>query len=146
MYLRSMILSLFAGSALVLPAAALRSWLTPEGLSAALAGKTIEGRYASGKSFTERYGADGRVEYREAGGMTTAGHWSITAGTFCTIYDGDVSGGCFRVARVGKNCFEFYFIARTEEAAAKRDENAPAWTARGSVSGEATSCDDDSSV
>lgn len=122
------------------------AWLAPDEISAALAGKTLEGRYATGKAFTEHYGADGRVGYKESGGFTTGGHWSITAGSFCTIYDGDASGGCFRVSRTGKNCFEFYFITRTEEAAARREHEQPAWTARGSVSGEPTSCEDGANV
>lgn len=122
------------------------AWLAPDEISAALAGKTLEGRYASGKAFTERYAADGRVEYSESGGISTGGHWSITAGTFCTIYDGDASGGCYRVSRVGRNCFEFYFITRTEEAAARRAGEAPSWTARGAVSGETTACEDGADV
>lgn len=121
-------------------------WLSADEISAALSGKTLEGRYASGRAFTERYKADGRVEYSEAGGMAAGGHWSITAGTFCTIYDGDTSGGCFLVARVGRNCFEFYFTTRTEEDALRRGADDPSWTARGSVAGEATSCEDNANA
>ena len=43
------------------------------------------------------------------------GHWSVASGTFCTIYDDDPTGGCFRVQKTGANCFEFYFVARTED-------------------------------
>jgi hypothetical protein len=106
---------------------------------------TIDGRYASGKAFTERYAADGRVAYKEPG-MTLAGHWSVTEGTLCTIYDGDPSGGCYRVARVDTNCYEFYFVSRTEEAAPGPPDGKPAWTARGALQGQASACHDQPSV
>lgn len=121
------------------------AWLQDRDIATAIAGKTLEGRYASGKAFTERYLDDGRIEYIE-GGKTIGGHWSVTAGTLCTIYDTDPAGGCFRVTRVGSNCFEFYFASRTEEAAPGPKEAMPAWTARGSVSGQASACDDGANV
>ena len=121
------------------------AWLPGADISKALAGKTIEGRYASGRAFTETYLPDGRIEYIEQG-MTIGGRWSVTAGTLCTIYDADPAGGCFRVSKVGANCFEFYFAARTEEAAPGPDGSTPKWTARGSVSGQAAACQDGANV
>lgn len=121
------------------------AWLQNRDIATALAGKTLEGRYASGKAFTERYLDDGRIEYIE-GGKTMGGHWSVTAGTLCTIYDTDPAGGCFRVTRVGSNCFEFYFASRTEAAAPGPEDAVPSWTARGSVSGQASACDDSANV
>lgn len=118
-------------------------WLLDAEIASALAGKTIDGRYASGRAFTERYEPDGRVQYIEEG-ATIGGRWSVTAGTLCTIYDNDPAGGCFRVARVSANCFEFFFAARTEEAAP--GGQTPQWTARGSVNGEASACQDAESV
>ncbi len=120
-------------------------WLKGDAIARALDGKTIEGRYTSGRPFTERYLSGGRVEYIERG-HTTSGRWSVTAGTLCTIYDDDPTGGCFRVAKVGANCFEFYFAARTEEAAPGPDGSTPKWTARGSVSGEPAACQDAANV
>ena len=120
-------------------------WLQDGDIQSALAGKTIEGRYATGKPFTERYLDGGRVEYIEDG-RTMGGHWSVTAGTLCTIYDTDPAGGCFRVARVGRNCFEFYFASRTEATAPGPEGATPSWAARGSVSGQATACDDNANV
>lgn len=114
------------------------TWMTGDDITAAFTGKTIQGRYASGKEFSEDYLGDGRVEYQDAGGHI-AGHWSVTAGSLCTIYDGDESGGCFRVAKSAKNCFEFYFISRTEEGAA--DEGlSPDWTAQGHIEGSDDRC------
>lgn len=135
-YAAAVVLALSAFSA---PLAALpETWMDASELEQAFAGKTITGRYASGKPFTETYRADRRVEYRERGTLF-GGRWSIEAGAFCTIYDGDTSGGCFRVARVARNCFEFYFVARTEAEAGDRPRQ-PDWTARGSVEGEGAAC------
>ena len=103
---------------------------------------TIDGQYADGRYFTERYGADMALDYSE-GPRETTGHWSVVSGTFCTIYNGDPSGGCFRVARIGANCFEFYFVARTEDEVRRREDGKPGWTARGWVKGKKATCQDE---
>jgi hypothetical protein len=120
-------------------------WLPDADIARALSGKTLEGRYANGKAFTERYLPDGRVEYID-GASSIGGHWSVTAGTLCTIYDTDPSGGCFRINRTSANCYEFYFASRTEAAAPGPAGAKPLWTARGSVSGEAAACQDGANV
>lgn len=120
------------------------AWMSEAEMSAAFAGVTLEGKYGDGRPFHERYRADGRVEYEERR-LTSGGNWSVKAGSFCTIYDGDASGGCFRVKKVGGNCYEFYFVARTETEA-QRDPRRPAWTARGSVVGKPGICQEESTV
>jgi hypothetical protein len=120
-----------------------RVWLTDREIAEAFSGATLEGSYASGRTFIEHYRASGRVEYAERD-MTTAGRWSVTAGSLCTIYDPDPSGGCFRVMRVGENCYEFYFASRTEAEAP--GDRKPAWTARGSITGKPGGCRDGATV
>jgi hypothetical protein len=128
------------------PASAVQSrWLSGDEILAQFKDATIDGRYASGKAFTERYGADGRLAYTEAS-MTLGGHWSVTEGTLCTIYEFDASGGCYRVAHVDTNCYEFYFVSRTEAAAPGPPDGKPAWTARGALQGKASACRDAPSV
>lgn len=114
------------------------AWMSEVAIRAAFSGVTLEGKYGSGKPFTETYEKDGRIAYRE-GGMSIAGKWSVEAGTFCTIYDSDPTGGCYRVRQVGGNCYEFYFVARTEDQA-KAEPRDPSWTARGSIVGQTGSC------
>jgi hypothetical protein len=138
-----LILSWSAGGAVAADPGA--QWLAGKDITRVLMGKTIEGRYASGRQFVERYLADGRVEYLE-NGLPIVGHWSVTAGTLCTIYDADPTGGCFHVTRTGQNCFEFYFAARTEAAAPGPQDNKPDWTAQGSISGEPASCKEGANV
>ncbi|MFA7305780.1 MAG: hypothetical protein WC026_03825 [Hyphomicrobium sp.] len=120
-------------------------WLNDGEILSQFKDGTVDGRYASGKAFTERYAADGRVTYQEPG-MTLAGHWSVTEGTLCTIYDDDASGGCYRIVQVDSNCYEFYFVSRTEAAAPGPPEGKPAWTARGSLQGKPSACRDQPSV
>lgn len=121
------------------------TWLTDEAIAAELGGKTLEGRYANGRAFTETYGDDGRLHYLEPG-ATLGGRWSVRAGTLCTIYDTEPTGGCYRVGKVGANCFEFYFVARTEAAAPGPDGLKPSWTAQGSIAGQGRACKDSADV
>jgi hypothetical protein len=121
------------------------NWLTADEIMQQFNDATVDGRYASGKAFTERYSAGGQLTYTEHG-LTLGGHWSITDGTLCTIYDYDASGGCYRVTRVDTNCYEFYFASRTEEAAPGAPGSKPRWTARGALQGKASACKDEPSV
>ncbi len=123
---------------------AMTAWLNDAELQR-FSNVTIDGRYADGKPFTEHYGSDGRLNYVEHG-MTLGGHWSITQGTFCTIYDVDATGGCYRVMRVDTNCYEFYFVSRTEEQAPGPNDGKPRWTARGAIQGQTSACRDEPSV
>ncbi len=114
-------------------------WLTATEIESGLGGKTLEGMYATGRRFTERYLPGGQLEYVE-GGVAMTGRWSVTAGTLCTIYDTDPAGGCYRVARSGSNCYEFYFVSRSEDAAPGPPGVKPDWTARGAVDGAIDAC------
>jgi hypothetical protein len=129
-------LALCAGAALA--DAADGPWMSEDAMRTAFAGVTLDGKYGSGRPFVERYDSNGSLEYREAA-THISGKWSVKAGTFCTIYDRDPTGGCYRVKQVGGNCYEFYFVARTEEKATT-DPRLPAWTARGSVQGKPGAC------
>lgn len=123
---------------------AISAWLSDAELQR-FSNATIDGRYANHKPFTEHYGSDGRLNYVERG-MTLHGHWSITQGTLCTIYDYDETGGCYRVMRVDTNCYEFYFVSRTEATVPRSDDGKPRWTARGAIQGQASACRDEPSV
>jgi hypothetical protein len=126
-------------------ATAIEPWMDEGSMRTAFAGKTIQGQYASGKAFTEMYLADGGIEYREKG-IEYRGHWSLQAGSFCTIYHSDPTGGCYQVRQVSDNCYEFYFVTRTEAEAAEKDLGRPAWTARAAVSDRDATCSDKPSV
>ncbi len=120
------------------------TWMNDVELRSAFSGVTLEGKYGNGRPFSESYAAGGRLEYREAD-RSVGGKWTVESGTFCTIYDADPAGGCYRVKKVGGNCYEFYFVARTEQEA-RSDQVRPAWTARGSVVGKPGICAEEHSV
>ena len=120
-------------------------WMNNKQLESAFSGRLVHGHYANGREFKERYGDDGRVDYRERG-RHHLGRWSVRAGTFCTIYDNDASGGCFRVHRHSENCFEFYFVARTERQAEGPDKGKPAWTAQAWFADGEPTCREDVTV
>lgn len=114
-------------------------WMTDEQITAAFSGRTIEGVYASGLTFVERYEPDGRLDYREPV-RHMMGRWSVVSGNFCTLYDAGAGGGCFRVVQTSANCYEFYIAAFTEEEAAE-DPQPLGWTARGWRQGERSTCE-----
>lgn len=116
-----------------------QSWMSEQDISKRFHNATLDGHYASGRPFTETYLADGRLAYAESA-AAIGGRWSVTAGTLCTIYEIDPTGGCFRVAQVSENCFEFYFASRTEAAAPGHDGDRLSWTARGSIRGLPSRC------
>ncbi|MCH9807073.1 MAG: hypothetical protein K0U74_05015 [Alphaproteobacteria bacterium] len=120
-------------------------WMAEEDLHATFGGVTVEGHYVDGRRFTERYNGDMGLVYSE-GPREISGHWSVIEGSFCTIYDGDPTGGCFKVARSGENCFEFYFIARTEDQVRQRKDGKPGWTARAWVKGQRATCQEEPTV
>jgi hypothetical protein len=68
----------------------------------------------------------------------SGGQWSVHAGAFCTIYDNDRAGGCYLVRKMSENCFEFYFIARTEQQALRPGR--PTWTAQAWLKGDPSTC------
>jgi hypothetical protein len=119
-------------------------WMAPEDLAATFGGRSIAGEYENGDTFEETYAEDGSISYRDVR-RASAGKWSIRAGTLCTIYDADPSGGCYRVRRASENCFEFHFIARTEEQV-ETTPGKPDWTARGWLSNQPKTCVDGESV
>jgi hypothetical protein len=122
-------------------ATAAAKWMGDADIKAAFAGTTIEGVYSNGETFDESYMANGRIDYVEAR-RKLSGHWSVVNAQFCTIYDTSPTGGCFRVTRIGPNCFEFYFQTRDEKQAAEPDPGQPSWTARGWRKGEKATCNE----
>lgn len=113
-------------------------------LMATFDGRTIDGHYENGDRFEETYAKGGVVSYRDAF-RQSGGRWSVEANAFCTLYDDDPAGGCYRVRRDGENCFEFYFVARTE-AEAKADPRTPHWSARGWFPDKPATCVDGKNV
>ena len=112
-------------------------WMDEADLKTTFSGQTIAGLYPSGRMFVETYHRGGRVAYRDDV-RNVGGRWGVKASSFCTIYDGDASGGCYSVRRMGENCFEFYFLARTDSESRRPEE--PNWTAQAWLSNKPSTC------
>src|SRR5688572_167786 len=69
------------------PARAEGSWMTEGAMRAAFIGKTLDGHYADGEDWTESYGQDGRLDYRDRRRGSVVGHWYFRDHVFCTFYD-----------------------------------------------------------
>jgi hypothetical protein len=116
-------------------------WMSDDEIRRAFAGTSIDGAYIDGLSFTEAYADDGSIAYRDKRKAMT-GKWSIVNNSFCTLYHGIVTGGCFKVLQRSANCFEFYFLASTEIEAAMPKPRRPSWTARGWNKAKPATCEE----
>ncbi len=120
-------------------------WMADDEIKAVFGGRTIEGNYANGMTFTESYLASGRITYVDPL-KSMGGRWSVVNRSFCTLYDSFSTGGCFRVTKVSANCFEFYFLTGSEREAAQPNPGKPSWTARGWHQGAPATCDEKPAV
>jgi hypothetical protein len=82
-------------------------WMSGEEIRERFSGKDIAGVYPNDQLWSERIEADGRTDYREAE-KHWQGQWWVTAREFCFIYPPPGLGGCFRVVRINRNCYELY--------------------------------------
>lgn len=76
---------------------------------AAFVDHQLSGVYPSGVPWSEMVRSDGTSDYRE-GGSRREGRWWMRGNDFCFRYHLPLSGGCFRVVRVGANCYELYVV------------------------------------
>jgi len=87
--------------------------------------------------YTETTQDNGRTLYIEDE-SPSAGNWMIIRDTLCFIYDNDsLSGGCFRVYKVG-NCF-YYYSDTLKEYVGELDRDY--WTARSVKDGDIPTCE-----
>ena len=138
----SMLIGVFA--AVAPPALAERSWMSEDAMRGAFIGKTLDGYYADGEGWTETYGRDGRLDYRD-GKRASLGYWYFREHVFCTFYDPGqpINGGCFTAVQVSANCYEFFLADFSEREADKEPAPGPVgrWVARASRRGEPSTCE-----
>jgi hypothetical protein len=138
------LVSMLACVPLASQARADRGWMSEEAMRAAFIGKTLDGNYADGQGWTESYGSDGRLDYRDTA-RSGPGFWYFRDKVFCTFYDPghDINGGCFTALEVSANCYEFYLAGFSEREADKAVPPGPLgrWVARASRRGEPPTCE-----
>jgi hypothetical protein len=131
--------------ATLLPAQA-AGWMSEAAMRWAFIGRTLDGHYGNGQTWTESYFANGRLDYREPL-RGAVGDWFFRGQVFCTFYDpGQVhalSGGCWHALKAGANCYEFY-LATGDDLGSDETGVAPHWTARGWRRGEPATCEEPS--
>ncbi|WP_420392590.1 hypothetical protein [Acuticoccus sp.] len=82
-----------------------------------LVGSTVEGRYASGGSFTEELRADLTTLYRDDA-VDTPGTFTLEGEAICFAYPVPLETGCFLVWQRSQNCYDLYFAAGQGRVAA----------------------------
>jgi hypothetical protein len=126
-------------------------WMSEEAIRSAFIGRTLDGHYGNGVTWTETYTAEGRLDYRERG-RRAVGDWHFRpGGVFCTFYDPPfrpaLTGGCWTVIKASANCYEF-FMAGGPDSVPDDDPQAPAarWNAQGWRQGEPSTCQEKPAV
>lgn len=89
-----------------------RLWMSKDEILSAFVDRQLGGIYPSKKPWRELIRRDGTSDYEEAE-ERRAGTWWLDGDQFCFRYQTPESGGCFRVARLGTNCYELYATDRT---------------------------------
>jgi len=127
-------------------------WMTEEAMRAAFIGKTLDGHYGNGLTWTEAYFGDGRLEYRESARRAT-GNWYFRGHVFCTFYDPPLpqpplSGGCWTAIKTSANCYEFYLAGLSPEPPFDDGTSGMGqrWNARGWRTEEPSTCTEKPSV
>lgn len=110
-----------------------------------LAGKSVRGTYADGTPFTETFWPDGKDTYWDPRG-SSSGTWRVSEDMMCFTYDAvsNMSGGCFRVEKIGANCFDFYAVSQPPGLDPRK--GGPRYTARASADGAPETCPDELQV
>jgi hypothetical protein len=107
-------------------------WLNDKELKFVFVGREVAGYYANGAEFSETYRRIGRIEYHDT---TTKleGTWTIRNGAFCNTYNSGGGSGCFKVAKVSENCFEYWLIGENQKVDAS-------WIARSWQAKHSSTC------
>lgn len=113
-----------------------------EALHGEFYGVTHDGSYNFTESgdprqfYNETHHKDGSTTYREHDG-DKVGTWDIIRDALCFTYESpEMTGGCFRVYKVG-NCFYYYSTSLIEQ---RNELDRDYWTARSVKEGEVPTC------
>ena len=130
------------------PAPAGLRWMSEEAMRSAFIGKTLDGHYSNGVTWTETYLGEGRLDYKEKA-RDAKGYWFFRDGSvFCTFYDPPygMSGGCWRAIEASANCYEFYLSGLRAPGDLEPPDPLKRWQARGWRQGEPSTCEQKPSV
>lgn len=125
------------------PAAAAdeRLWMGETAIRAELTNRKLTGVYPSGVPWSEVISTDGTTDYEEAG-IRSRGRWTLSGSVFCFTYDLPLAGGCFRMIKVGGNCYELYVESDATRRSLPPPREAVAWNGRMWRAAERSTCED----
>lgn len=123
-----------------------RPWMGEAAIRKDLVGHKLAGTYPSGVTWSEEIRQDGSTDYQEAG-LRSRGNWTLDGQQFCFTYVDMLPGGCFRMIKLGSNCYELYI---QRDAAAEAEPEPPgegiAWNGRMWRATEPATCEEKPSV
>ena len=117
------------------------AWMSGEAIRESFSGKALSGIYPNHESWNEQIFADGTTDYREAQ-KRWRGSWWVDDRAFCFSYPPPGIGGCFRVARMSRNCFELYETTGPEGRGDEPPLVPGSWNGRMWLTAEPPTCDE----
>ena len=104
-----------------------------------LIGPPMTGTYVDGRPWDETYYPDGHIIYHDLDN-NWQGEWSFRGNGFCTYYNDEANGGCWRIVKTSENCYEFYAIGRLGKDGKGAGDKSIRWVARGWRASLASTC------
>lgn len=120
-------------------------WMTEADIRRELVDQKLAGIYPSTVAWSEHIRADGTSDYEEAG-IRSPGRWTVEGPLFCFMYDAPLAGGCFRMIKLGANCYELYVEREAYAFPSERPREGIAWNGRMWRTAEKATCDEKPSV
>ncbi|MFM9939267.1 MAG: hypothetical protein ACKVP7_07215 [Hyphomicrobiaceae bacterium] len=116
-------------------------WMSAEAIRQEFTDRLLNGIYPSTMPWSEHLFRDGSTDYRE-GDKRWKGRWWTEDRAFCFAYPPPGVGGCFRVVRLGVNCYELYETGAAAGRGDGRPDDVQAWNGRMWVADKKATCDE----
>ena len=116
-------------------------WMSEDAIRQEFTDRLLNGVYPNTNPWSEHMFANGTTDYRE-GDKHWSGQWWTEDRAFCFSYPPPGIGGCFRVVRLGTNCYELYETGDAIGRSEGRPEDANLWNGRMWVADRPATCDE----
>lgn len=116
-------------------------WMAEDAIRSEFTDRLLNGIYPNTNPWSEHLFANGTTDYRE-GDKHWIGRWWTEDRAFCFSYPPPGIGGCFRVVRLGSNCYELYEAGDAIGRGQGRPEDADLWNGRMWVAEKPATCDE----
>lgn len=120
-------------------------WMTEAAIRAELVDRKLAGEYPSGVAWAEEINGDGTSDYAE-GSIRSRGRWTLSQSLFCFRYEAPLAGGCFRMIKLGANCYELYVERDFALPLPAPRDRSVAWNGRMWRTTEKATCEEKPSV